>query len=114
VTPATFVTISDAASPVDEIEKLKAHHAAEIERLVEVAQETVEKLVQGALGPENADRRIEELRAENERLKHLDDAIARYRAQIKSCGFTEAQAVDQLFKWQMALAGPDRSGRSGR
>ena len=83
-----------------------------MERIIEVAQETVEKLVQEAL--EDADRRIEELRAENERLKHLDDAIARYRAQIKSCGFTEAQAVDQLFKWQMALAGPDRSGRSGR
>jgi hypothetical protein len=44
VTPATPVTISDAASPADEIENLKARHAAEIERIVEVAPETVEKL----------------------------------------------------------------------
>jgi hypothetical protein len=63
-------TICDAASPVDEIEKLKARHAAEIERIVEVAQETVEKLVQEAL--EDADRRIEEL------TEQRNDAVGRW------------------------------------
>jgi cell division septum initiation protein DivIVA len=56
------VTISDAPSPADEIENLKARHAAEIARIVEVAQETVEKLVQEAL--EDADRRIDQLKAD--------------------------------------------------
>jgi hypothetical protein len=77
-------TISDAASPVDEIEKLKARHVAEIERLVGVAQETVEKLVQEAL--EDADRRIEELTEQRndavgllaylQKLQELDTAVA--------------------------------------
>jgi hypothetical protein len=55
VTPATPVTISDAASPVDEIEKLRARDAAEIERIVEVAQKTVTDLAEQAT--EEANRR---------------------------------------------------------
>jgi hypothetical protein len=43
VTPVTPVTVSDAASSADEIENLKARHAAEIERLVEVAQPSAER-----------------------------------------------------------------------
>jgi hypothetical protein len=62
VTPVTPVTVSDA-SPLDESEKLKARHAAEIDRIVEVAQETVEKLVQEAL--EDVDRRIDEPKADH-------------------------------------------------
>ena len=81
-------TISDAASPVDEIEKLKARHAAEIQRIVEVAQKTVSDLVEQAT--EEANRRLEELTSENERLRALDETVAPYRTQIKKFGFTEA------------------------
>jgi cell division septum initiation protein DivIVA len=97
-------TISDAASPVDEIEKLKARHAAEIERIVEVAQKTVNDLVEQAT--EEANRRLEELTSENERLRALVETVAPYREQIKKFDFTEAQAIDQLCKWEVALAGP--------
>jgi len=43
VTPATFVTISDASSPADEIENLKARHAAEIERIVKVSSRSLRR-----------------------------------------------------------------------
>jgi hypothetical protein len=46
--------------------------------------------------------------------QELDAVVAPYREQIKKFDFTEAQAIDQLFKWQMALAGRDKSERSRR
>jgi len=54
---------------------------------------------------EGARKGVEQLRT---RYQELDNAVAPYRDTIKRLGFQEAQAVDQLFKWQMALAGPDK------
>lgn len=40
--------------------------------------------------------------------QELDQAVKPYDESIRRFGFTRAQAVDQLFKWQMALAGPNK------
>jgi hypothetical protein len=42
------------------------------------------------------------------RYQDTDNAIAPYRETIRRFGFTEAQALTQLFQWQMALAGPQK------
>lgn len=63
--------------------------------------------VQAAITKREADmaKGVESLKT---RYQELDGAVAPYRDSIKRFGFTESQAVDQLFKWQMALAGPDK------
>jgi hypothetical protein len=63
--------------------------------------------VQAAITKRETDmaKGVEQLKA---RYQELDGAVNPYRDNIKRFGFTEAQAVDQLFKWQMALAGPDK------
>jgi hypothetical protein len=42
------------------------------------------------------------------RYQDTDNAIAPYRETIRRFGFTEPQAITQLFQWQMALAGPQK------
>ena len=54
---------------------------------------------------ENARKGVENLKAQHQ---ELDNAIKPYDETIKRFGFSRSQAVDQLFKWQMALAGPDK------
>jgi hypothetical protein len=54
---------------------------------------------------ENARKGLAEFKSRNQ---ELDSAVAPYRETIKRFGFTDGQAVDQLFKWQMALAGPQK------
>lgn len=48
---------------------------------------------------------VEKLKAQHQ---ELDSAVRPYDETIRRFGFTRAQAVDQLFKWQMALAGPQK------
>lgn len=43
-----------------------------------------------------------------QRYSEIDGVIAPNRDRIRQFGFTEAQAIDQMFKWQGALAGPDK------
>jgi hypothetical protein len=42
-----------------------------------------------------------------QKLQELDAVVAPYREQIKKFDFTEAQAIDQLFKWQMGVRPED-------
>src|SRR5215472_4054363 len=63
--------------------------------------------VQAAIVKREADMQkgVDQLKT---RYQELDGAVAPYRDTIKKFGFSEGQAVDQLFRWQMALAGPDK------
>ena len=63
--------------------------------------------VQAAIVKREADMQkgVDQLKA---RHQELDNAVAPYRETIRRFGFTEPQAINQLFQWQMALAGPDK------
>lgn len=57
-------------------------------------------------------RRESEMQKGVEKIKtqyrDLDNVIGQYDGTIRQFGFTRSQAVDQLFKWQMWLAGPQK------
>ena len=63
--------------------------------------------VQAAIVKRESDMQkgVDQLKA---RHQELDNAVSPYRENIRRFGMSEGQAVDQLFKWQMALAGPDK------